>query len=150
MTRRFLGMLGRDQRGSTIIEFALLAPVMFGMMFGVIQVGLSMQAYNALRNISSETARFAVVKYMQQDETFMDPTTVNASIETEAENIASGAPYLMLANFEATVTDAATQRVDGAFEKTLTVTYTPPNVLPFFDWTSTELSFSRPIFVIDE
>lgn len=142
--RRLLLSIGRDQRGSTIIEFALLAPVMFGMMFGVIQVGLSMQSYNAMRNVSSETARYALVEYMKKNE------IANTAIETQAETIASGAPYLMLDNFEATVTDAATQRVDGAHEKTLTVTYTPPNVLPFFNWASTQLSFSRPIFVIDE
>lgn len=144
MTRCFLAQLGRDCRGSTIIEFALLAPVMFGMMFGVIQVGMSMQAYNAMRNVSSETARYALVEYMKKNE------ITNGTIETQAEAIATSSPYMLLDNFEATVADAATQRVDGAHEKTLTVTYTPPNVLPFFNWASTELSFSRPIFVIDE
>ncbi len=141
---QFLTHLKRDCQGSTIIEFALLAPVMFGMMFGVIQVGLSMQSYNAMRNISSETARYALVEYMKKNE------ITNAAIETRAETIATTSPYMMLDNFQATVADAATQRVAGAHEKTLTVTYTPPNVLPFFNWASTQLSFSRPIFVIDE
>lgn len=150
MTRRFFARLLRDARGSTIIEFALLAPVMFGLMFGVIQVGLSMQAYNAMRNVSSETARYALVEYMKKNEAFMDPATVNDSIETKAEDIATSSPYMMLDNFEAEVTDAATQRVAGAHEKMLTVSYTPPNVLPFFNWASTELTFERPIFVIDE
>ena len=144
MNRRFFSALLRDRQGSTIIEFALLAPVMFSLMFGVIQVGLSMQSYNAMRNISSETARYALVEYMKKNE------IANSAIETRAETIATTSPYMMLDNFSATVTDAATQRVPGAHEKTLTVTYTPPNVLPFFDWASTQLSFSRPIFVIDE
>lgn len=141
--------LRRDARGSTIIEFAILAPIMFGLLFGVIQVGLSMQSYNAMRSISSEAARFAVVEYMQGEDD-SDGLPTNDVIETQTKSIANGAPYMMLSNFDADVTDAANQRVDGAIEKTLTVTYTPPNVLPFFDWANTQLSYTRPIFVIDE
>lgn len=149
MIRTLLHRLARDNRGSTVIEFALLAPVIFSMMFGVIQVGISMQAYNALRSISSETARHALIKFERKELAFMDPVTVNASIEAEAELIAESAPYMMLANFDATVTDAASP-VQGAIKKNLTVTYTPPTVLPFFNFASSQLSFTRPIFVIDE
>lgn len=144
MKRRHFSVCLRDRRGTTVIEFALLAPVLFGLIFGVIQIGLSMQAYNAMRSVSSEAARYAVIEYMKQNE------VANDAIETQTELIGRSSPYLLANNFQATVTDAATQRVSGAIEKTLTVTYTPPNVLPFFDWVSPELSFTRPIFVIDE
>ena len=51
----------RDQSGSTIVEFAILAPAIIGLLFGVFQVGLGMQAKNSMRSIAQETARYAVV-----------------------------------------------------------------------------------------
>ena len=44
-----LRRLRRDDRGAAIIEFALLAPVLLGLMLGVLQMGLQMQSFNALR-----------------------------------------------------------------------------------------------------
>jgi Flp pilus assembly protein TadG len=136
--------LARDNRGSTIIEFAILAPVLLALLIGVFQIGLGMQAQNALRSIASETARHAVVEYQKGNE------ISNTAIQTWAETTAGDAPYLLGANFNATVTDVATPRVFGTFEKTLTLTYTPPAFLPIVDWVSPELSYSRPIIVIDE
>ena len=144
MIKRLFISLRDDTSGTTIIEFAVLAPAIIGLMLGVLQVGLSMQAQNALRGIASDTARYAVVEYMKKNE------VTNTAIKNQAETIGEGAPYLLQDSFTATVVDAGTQRVDGAFEKTLTLTYTPPNVLPLFEFASQELRFERPIFLIDE
>ena len=65
---RAIGRLKRDNSGAAVIEFAILAPVIFAMLLGVIQVGLSMQAQNALRSIASQTARYAVVEYQKGNE----------------------------------------------------------------------------------
>ncbi len=144
MIATFAKRLRRDTQGATVIEFAILAPAIIGLMLGVLQIGISMQAQNALRGIASDTARFAVVEYMNQNE------INNNQIKIQAESIGEGAPYLLQDSLAVTVTDAATQRVDGAFEKTLTLTYTPPNVLPLFEFGSREMSYERPIFLIDE
>jgi Flp pilus assembly protein TadG len=144
MIGNFLNRLRRDTAGAAVIEFAILAPAIIGLMLGVLQIGLSMQAQNAMRGVASDTARYAVVEYMKKNE------VTNATIQTRAETIGEGAPYLLQDSFTAVVTDAATQRVDGAFEKTLTLTYTPPNVLPLFNFASQEMTFARPIFLIDE
>lgn len=134
----------QDNSGSTIIEFAILAPAIIGLLFGVFQVGLGMQAQNALRSIAQETARYAVVEYQKGNE------VTDADIEAWAEAQAAAAPYLLNDTFDATIVSVATPRVHGTFEKTLTVTYTPPAVVPLVDWTSPNLTFSRPIFVLDE
>ena len=134
----------RDQRGTTIIEFALLAPVILGLFMGAIQIGISMQAHNSLRGVASDTARYAVVEYMKENK------ITDLAIQTKAVSIARGSPYLLNDSVNVTVTPVATPRVHGTHEKTLTITYTPPQVLPFFDFTSEQMSFSRPIFVIDE
>lgn len=144
MIRQAFSRLRKDEQGTTIIEFALLAPVIFGLFFGLIQIGISMQAYNSMRGVASDTARYAVVEYMKQNE------VTDAAIQTKAVSIATSSPYLLQNTVQVTITPVATPRVPGTFEKTLTVTYTPPNVLPFFNFVSPQLTFSRPIFVIDE
>ncbi|OGS58120.1 MAG: hypothetical protein A3J40_08975 [Erythrobacter sp. RIFCSPHIGHO2_12_FULL_63_10] len=134
----------RDESGATIIEFALLGPIVLGLMIGVIQIGLAMQSYNAVRSVTAETARFALVAYQQGN----DPT--NATIRTQALGIADGPPYLLDRNdLVITVNDAAVQRVDGAKELTVSVAYQTPTVLPFFTWVSPIVSHERPIFLLD-
>ena len=140
-----LSALRADRNGSTIVEFAILAPIIIGMMIGVVQIGVAMQAKNAMRGVASDTARYAVIQYMKET------TVTDAQIKTQAETIAAGAPYLLQSSrLTVTVTSVTTPRVAGTFEKTLTITYTPPSFLPFFPWTTQQHSFSRPIFVIDE
>lgn len=144
MMNPFFKKLGRDENASTIVEFAILAPAFLGLLLGVFQIAINMQAMNALRGVASDTARYAVVEYQKQNE------VTNETIRLEAERIGESLPYALDRNFSASVTDVASTRVAGAFEKTLTVRYTPPAVLPFFDWTSQRLNFQRPIFLIDE
>ena len=144
MIRVFSRRLANDQNGSTIVEFALLAPVLFGMFFGLIQIGISMQAYNSLRGVASDTARWAVVEYMKQNE------VTDAQIQTKAVAIAQSAPYMLNDSVEVTITPVATTRIHGTHERNMVITYTPPDVLPFFDFVSKQQSFERPIFMIDE
>ena len=140
----FFRRLRDDREGTTLIEFAILAPVILGMFLGLMQIGISMQSYNSLRGVASDTARYAVVQYMIKNE------VSDSDIQTEAVAIAQSAPYLLDDSVVVTVTPVATPRVHGTHEKTLTITYTPMSILPFFDFTSGQMSFSRPIFVIDE
>ena len=144
MIREFTKRLLKNQDGSTIVEFAILAPVVFGMFFGVIQLGISLQAYNSLRGIASDTSRWAVVEYMKENE------VSESDVQIKAIAIAQSAPYLLNDSIDATITPVATPRIHGTHEWTLTLTYTPPEVLPFFDYVSGEQKFERPIFMIDE
>jgi Flp pilus assembly protein TadG len=139
MTRRIL----RDREGAVIIEFAILAPLVLGLMIGVFQVGLGMQAYNSMRSVAGEAARYAAVEYQKGN------SPDNDAIETQAIAIATADPYILDPSVAINVTDAAVQRVTGAREMTITITYTVPTFLPFFDWASPTLTHSRPIFVLD-
>ena len=143
-SRAFLSRIARDCAGATIIEFAILAPAVIGLMLGVFQIGMAMQSYNAVRSVTAETARYATVEYQKGEE----PT--NATIRTQAIAIADGPPYLLQPDdLTVTVVDAAVQRVDGAREMTITVSYDVPSVLPLFDWTSPTVTQTRPIFVLE-
>lgn len=143
-TKRLLSQpsLASDSRGAVIIEFAILAPLLFGLMIGVVQVGMGMQAYNSMRSIAGDTARYAVVEYQKGN------SPGNSTIEAEAIEIATSDEYRLNSSVEVDVTNAATERFDGAWEKTITITYTVPSVLPLFDWTSPTLTFTRPIFLL--
>ena len=144
MNKDFLSRLSTDKHGSALVEFALLAPIVFGMFFGIIQLGISMQAQNSLRGIASDTARWAVVEYMKQNEVNDD------AIKAKAVAIATSTPYSLKNTVRVTITPVATPRIHGTFEKNIKIDYTPPNVMPFFNFTSQQQSFERPIFLLDE
>lgn len=149
MTRQMNFMrLVRDQQGAVIIEFAILGPLVIGLMLAVFQIGMGMQAYNSMRSIAGETARYAVVEF-QQGETEL--TLTNDEIEAQAVTIATSSPYNLDDTVDISANDApvAEQTVAGARKINVTITYTVPLVLPFFDWASPTLTHSRPIYVID-
>lgn len=133
-----------DRSGSVAIEFAILAPTLFGMMFMVFQVGFGMQNYNALRSIASDVQRYAAVQY--QKSSTGRPT--NADLQTYATTIASASPYnLKSSQIAVTVTNAATQRVAGATELSLSITYNVPVLNIVKASTTIPLTYNRPIFL---
>ena len=89
----------RDARGSTIIEFALLAPVLIVATIGVFHVAIYMQNYNSLRSIASDTARRVMIEYQKENQ--VSPI----EIEAIARSIAVGAPYLLEVNTAPGMTD---------------------------------------------
>jgi Flp pilus assembly protein TadG len=50
-----------SRKGASAIEFALLAPVLLSLLFGVAQLGTLFFAHTGLRNAVSEGARFATL-----------------------------------------------------------------------------------------
>jgi Flp pilus assembly protein TadG len=51
--------IGRRDRGQALTEFALVAPVFFLLVFGVLQLGLLFGGQNGLVNAAREVARYA-------------------------------------------------------------------------------------------
>lgn len=141
---RRLPRLLRDCQGSTLLEFGLLAPAMFAMMLGVFQIGMGMQAYNAMRSVASDTARAAATSYQRENE------VPQATIRNTGIAIATAAPYSLKADeLTLVVEQASDQRVDGAIEFTITIDYRVPSILGFIGIDAIPLSYSRPIFVIE-
>jgi Flp pilus assembly protein TadG len=60
MLRR-LGLLGRDKKGVSAVEFALIAPVFILLIVGIAQMGRLFYAHAGLRNAVAEGARFATI-----------------------------------------------------------------------------------------
>jgi Flp pilus assembly protein TadG len=140
--RRFITELRRSRDGSAAVEFALLAPMMFAMLFGVLQIGVTMRAYNALRSISADVGRQVLVEYQNNNH------LTNAQIQQLGRAAAVTPPYMLdNTNVNVNVVDAAAQRVSGAREITFSITYTIPSLVSVLHFPSLNIAFSRPIFV---
>lgn len=134
----------RDRDGAVVVEFALIAPVLLGMFFGVLQIGLGMQNYNALRGISADVARYAVVNYQTSNK------LTASQLQDYARSVATQAPYTLInSRFSPVVSLASTQRVTGATEYTITLTYRVPSLLGMLDIAEIPLSYSRPVFLLN-
>ncbi|MCP5396725.1 MAG: pilus assembly protein [Sphingomonadaceae bacterium] len=133
----------RDNTAAVTVEFALLSFIFFGFLLGVLQVGIGMQNYNAIRNVSADVARYTMVQHETGN------TLTTSQIRAYTISTAKSAPYLMEdARLNASVVQATNQRVSGAREYTLTVTYRIPSLLTVLDIYSPNISYSRPIFVV--
>lgn len=138
-----LASLLRKTDGSVAIEFAILGPVLITMLFGVLQIGLGMQQYNALRSIAAETARYAAVERQK------GVTYTATDVANRARTIATGAPYGLLGTRLTTAAPTATtQRVAGATEYTLTISYNVQSFLGIMGMADIPITFSRPVFVV--
>jgi Flp pilus assembly protein TadG len=62
-SRRFPGArrLVRSERGTAIVEFALIAPLLFFLVFGIIEFGRALNYYNDLTQLAGQGARAAIV-----------------------------------------------------------------------------------------
>ena len=143
--RQVFARLNDDESGVAAIEFGLLGSFMIAVLLGVLQVGIAMQNYNALRGVSAELSRYAVVQYQAGNE------LTNSQLETYGSALATSSPYLLPnVGTSVAVTPAATQRVSGATELNLQVTTQVASVLGMIGINSFPISHTRPIFVIDE
>lgn len=135
--------LRTSESGATVVEFGLLLPVIFGSFLGVLQAGLGMMTYNSLRNLSAETSRATLVQYQISNEL----TTTQVEDDGKAR---AGAHGLNPSRFTIDVQQVATPRIEGATEFTITTTYKTRSVVAFLGVDSFDVSFTRPIFLIDE
>lgn len=148
MPSKLFARLRSDRAGSVVVEFALIGPTMLAMLFGVLQFGIGMHNYNALRSVSAEVARYAVINAQdaaaQSDMSLRD---TNEELEAYASEIAGVAPYGLQTNrLTVTVTSVPT-RVEGASERTINLQYNVPSMLGMIGINSIPISYSRPVFI---
>jgi uncharacterized iron-regulated membrane protein len=56
-----LRLFGRDERGTALVEFALIAPFLFLLLFGIIDFGRALNYYNQVTQLAGQGARAAAV-----------------------------------------------------------------------------------------
>ena len=138
MMGKWLARLRKDREGSVAVEFAIIGPTMLAMMLGVFQIGIGMQNYNAMRSIAAETARHAIVNYQTGNK------LSNSQLADHAKTVGISPPYsLNYDRLAAAVTDASVQRVPGAKELTVTLTYRVPTILGIIGFGDIPLASNR-------
>ncbi len=143
MMKKLLTSLLRDEQAATAVEFALIGPAFLTMFFGIMQVGVGMQQYNALRSISADTARYAVINYQRSN------ILTAIQLQDYAKNIGKSAPYgLENSRLNAFVSTPVTQRVTGAAEYQIRLTYQTRTFLSIVGIADVPLTYTRPIFVL--
>lgn len=137
--------LQRSQSGAAVIEFALLGPLFFMMLFGVLQTGIYLQNYNAVQSVTSDGARYVMIEY-QKDNPLDDE-----QIRTVILGLATNAPYLLNTNrIEIDVDRSGTSRVTGAIEIDVRVRYTLSEFIPGVDLPLSVIDYRRSVWVVDE
>lgn len=132
-----------DRRGSVLVEFALLAPVFLTLLVGVIQIGLHIQNSNAVRNLASDGARFAVVEYQRNQK------SSTSIIETWIRSQGVGPKYnLNTDRLGVSVTTQST-RITGTTEMKISITYDAPDFLAFVPGDVLQLTYERPVFLLN-
>jgi Flp pilus assembly protein TadG len=132
----------RDNRGASAIEFVILAPALIMMLLGVMQIGLYMQAQNALSGVAGDMSRYMSVEYQK------DNKITNTQLETLAYARATGAPYLLDgAKLATTATNSATQPIANVREIELKLNYKVPSVMAFANMGPLQLTYTKSIFV---
>jgi Flp pilus assembly protein TadG len=137
-----LHQLRRNRAGSTVVEFALLAPVFLTTIFGVIQTGMAMQEYNALRSVASDVARYAAVQRQKGQ------VITTTSLETYGTTVAGSPLYRLPASGLLITVTQPTTRIAGATEYSITVRAKVTNVMVFGAFSDYYITYSRPIFVL--
>ena len=101
---------GRDQRGASAIEFAIVFPVLILILFGIIEFGVAFFTQEVLTNASREGARAGIIQ--------ATPKPTESEIETVVMN------YAQTAGITVTAGDIAVAGAGGVFPNPLTVTVT--------------------------
>lgn len=78
--RRLRTSLGGDQRGGAVLEFAILAPLLFTLLLGIFEMGRMFYVRQALEYATEEAARY----YM------LNPTTASSNVTTTLRNAMAG------------------------------------------------------------
>ena len=142
LKRARLRAIAKDGKGAAVVEFALLAPIFFTMLLGIMQVGVYLQNLNAVQSLASDGARYVMVEY-QKDNTLSDEQ-IRQVLLGEAVN----APYMLDTDRLTVAVDrTGTSRVTGATEIDITLTYTLSDFLPIQLPLST-ITYSRPVWVV--
>lgn len=115
MTRRFSlrrvasGALARDQAGATIIEFAIVAPVLGLVLLGAFDVGHTLYTRAVLQGIVQKTARDSA---LESGAGSAAQTALDNKVKAQAKALANNAQIDITRRFYRTFTDAAAARAE--------------------------------------
>ena len=94
--RRRLSRLRRDQRGVAAIEFAMIAPIFFGLLIGIIDIGRYMWTLNTMQYAIDQGVRAGVVQQLSTEDVTglvksslagLDAAAFNVDVNADASSL---------------------------------------------------------------
>ena len=67
MLRHFARLRRKGEKGQSLLEFALVAPIFFVLLFAIVDFGMAFQAWITVTNAAREGARLGVVRATAAD-----------------------------------------------------------------------------------
>jgi Flp pilus assembly protein TadG len=126
-----------SEEGSSLVEFAIVSPILFAMIFGIIEFSLAFYSFNFTAHAAKEAARYAAVRGGHSCEGtphLSDCNIASPQLQTIVQNM--GYPGIDSSNTEVIVTWPDGDNAPGHKVK-VNVNYTFPLSVPF--WTATQL-----------
>jgi len=130
--RALLARLRRDRRGGGAVEFALIAPILFGAIIGIAQLGILFFANAGLSNAVAEGARYATI--------YPKPTDTQIRARIAAQRFGLKANLLTTP----TITPGTSS---GAKYVDISMSYAVPLDFVFFDGPTVTLVKTRRAYV---
>lgn len=124
-----LSRLGRDSRGTSLIEFALIAPLFTFLMVGMMDLALGLTRKYQLEQASYRALELVTVGTLQSDYAYVEPEAMSAAgvpaanVEVEAWLECNGTEQ------EFSTTCAETEQTERFMQVTITDNYEP--LFPF-------------------
>jgi Flp pilus assembly protein TadG len=133
--------------GVTLVEFAIGLPVLFGLVFGIMELGRFGFTHASLYHAAQETTRWAIVNPID----FANGET-QAQYEARLSTEANRNLILISAGNMATVTASAPE--SGLNDKTrnisVAINYQYDPMMPFVFWGTINLSVASQAFIAEE
>lgn len=140
--RKIVTKFAREDDGAAIIEAAILLPALITLLIGVFQVGLYMQAQNAVRGLSGEMSRYMAVEAQKGN------VLTDDQIRNQALGLAVTAPYMLDSdNLEVFVENEETQSINRVRKIDVRMNYDVPSLLGFEDIKILTLDYTRSVFI---
>lgn len=120
--QRGLRTSGGPRKGQSLVEFAMVLPILVVLLFGIIQFGFIFAAYMTIRNATVIAARYAVLSV-----TNSPPT--KAQIQDVAKQAVT--PMLKISNVTAVNVDTNVTVGAAAGATSVQIVYNLPLIIPF-------------------
>lgn len=134
-----------DERGSTVVEFALVSPMVIILILSALQLGLALRANAGLRELIGWAGREAVVSYQVfGDDDTISEDDLKAKIEAEAAKAAYNLKNGTLAVVVESDQDTTLLTVNRI---RIRMDYDYPLDLPFIPTQTIDLGVERTFFV---
>jgi Flp pilus assembly protein TadG len=121
----------RNEEGQAIVEFALVLPLLMGLLLGIVQFGVIFNNYETITDAARVGARQAIVARFSGD----NGASAVAAAKSAASNLDLSAPGAVTAHSCPSATPSCATDDWATTGNVVTVTVTYPYSIKILDWT---------------